>query len=466
MTRENTIQRAEALYDSGAFFDLLAQWVAHPTESQNEARDTELNAYLTEAVTPYLEQMGFSCRVMANPSAPRMPFLIGQRLEDERLPTVLVYGHGDTVRAMDGQWRDGLDAWTLKAEGDRWYGRGAADNKGQHAVNLAAMACLLEAKGRLGFNAKVLIEMGEEMGSPGLHDICELEKEALTADVLIASDGPRIDPAKPTIFGGSRGVFNFDLKLDLREGGHHSGNWGGLLANPGIILANAIASLVDARGRILVDALKPKEIPASVRQVLADLDITGSQGPEIDTHWGEPGLTLAEKVIGWNSMEILAFVCGDPAAPAHAIPPSAWARCHVRFVADTDPADFLPAVRRHLDVNGFQAVDIVPLPNNYGMATRMLPDDPWIEWALASVEKTEGVKPVFMPNLGGTLPNDAFSKILGLPTIWVPHSYGGCSQHAPNEHLLGLIAREGLRTMAGLFWDLGENAPCKRSQGS
>jgi len=50
-----------------------------------------------------------------------------------------------------------------------------------------------------------------------------------------------------------------------------------------------------------------------------------------------------------------------------------------------------------------------------------------------------------LPNVGGSLPNDIFSEGLGLPTIWVPHSYPGCSQHAPNEHLLAPVARDGLR---------------------
>ena len=45
---------------------------------------------------------------------------------------------------------------------------------------------------------------------------------------------------------------------------------------------------------------------------------------------------------------------------------------------------------------------------------------------------------------------------LGIPTIWIPHSYPGCSQHAPNEHLPAPLAREALRLMAGLYWDLGE----------
>jgi HEPN domain-containing protein len=63
-----------------------------------------------------------------------------------------------------------------------------------------------------------------------------------------------------------------------------------------------------------------------------------------------------------------------------------------------------------------------------------------------------------LPNLGGSLPNDVFADILGLPTVWIPHSYPGCQQHAPDEHLLAPVAREALQLMTGLFWDLGEQA--------
>jgi hypothetical protein len=86
------------------------------------------------------------------------------------------------------------------------------------------------------------------------------------------------------------------------------------------------------------------------------------------------------------------------------------------------------------------------------------PEHPWVRWAAASIERTTGKKPAILPTLGGTLPNDAFAELLGLPTLWVPHSYPGCSQHAANEHLLASVAREGLEMMAGLFWDLGDPA--------
>ena len=110
---------------------------------------------------------------------------------------MLIYGHGDVVRGYDAQWRAPLSPWTLTADGDRWYGRGSADNKGQHTINLAALASVLDARGgQLGFNAKLLIEMGEETGSPGLDALCRQERGALAADVLIASDGPRIAAAR------------------------------------------------------------------------------------------------------------------------------------------------------------------------------------------------------------------------------------------------------------------------------
>ncbi len=115
--------------------------------------------------------------------------------------------------------------------------------------------------GRLGYNVKVILETGEETGSPGLEAMCASEHDALAADVFLASDGPRVRASRPTMFLGSRGVFNFDLHVKLREGGHHSGNWGGLLRNPGVRLAHAIASLIDAHGRLLVTGCARHRFP-------------------------------------------------------------------------------------------------------------------------------------------------------------------------------------------------------------
>ncbi|MBS0336833.1 MAG: M20/M25/M40 family metallo-hydrolase, partial [Proteobacteria bacterium] len=243
MSRAEAISDIERYFDAGGFLADLARRVAIPTESQNPERGASLVSYLKDEMQPGLERQGFRCTILPNPNPKGGPFLVAARIEDPALPTVLTYGHGDVIRGQDEQWRKGLSPWSVTREGDRLYGRGTADNKGQHTINLAAMDAVLKKRGRLGFNMKVLIETGEEMGSPGLKDVCAGNLDLLAADVLIASDGPRLQAQRPTIFLGSRGAYNFDLSVDLRAGGHHSGNWGGLLRNPGIVLAHAIASI-------------------------------------------------------------------------------------------------------------------------------------------------------------------------------------------------------------------------------
>lgn len=454
--RAAAIAAATNWFDSGAMLAELKRRVAFRTESQNAASAAALTGYLNEDIGPSVARCGFEWSIWANPVAGAPPLLFAERREDDAFPTVLIYGHGDVVAGYDEQWADGRSPWELSVAGGKWYGRGTADNKGQHTINLAALARVLASRGRLGFNAKLLLEMGEEIGSPGLRRTCEKRAKFLSADVLIASDGPRLSAASPTIFLGSRGVINFDLSVNLRDGAHHSGNWGGLLANPGTILANAIAVLVDARGRILVDALRPRPIPDSVRDALAAIEPGEPGGPAIDADWGEPGLTPAERVFGWNALEVLAFRAGNPDRPVNAIPPRAHAHLQLRFVAGCDWRTFVAAIRAHLDAKGMTMVDVRQATTEPMEATRLDPADPWVQWASESICVTVGKPPVILPNLGGALPNDCFADVLGLPTIWVPHSYPACSQHAPNEHMLSAVAREGLQIMTGLFWDLGE----------
>jgi hypothetical protein len=120
----------------------------------------------------------------------------------------------------------------------------------------------------------------------------------------------------------------------------------------------------------------------------------------------------------------------------------------------TDIAAMTDAVRTHLDRLGLGMVAVEPW--RVMNASRADPDDRWVKFALASLERTEGSPPALLPNLGGSLPNDVFTDVLGLPTIWIPHSYPACAQHAPDEHLLAPLARQALGLMAGLFWDLGD----------
>src|SRR6202011_1782395 len=200
--------------------------------------------------------------------------------------------------------------------------------------------------GKLGFNAKFIVEMGEEIGSPDLGKGCDLNRDALKADLFVASDGPRLSAERPTLFLGCRGGIRIHLEVNLREGGHHSGNWGGVLANPATILANAISSLVDAHGRLQLDQLKPPRLSNQVRAALADVEVRPTADePALSENWGEDDLSAAERVYAWNTLEVLAMSSGNIEEPANAIPGQARAVLQLRFVVGTEYEKVTDAVR-------------------------------------------------------------------------------------------------------------------------
>ena len=467
MTRTEAIANAHKMVASGEFLKTLERRVAYRTESQNAGRSEELRAYLQTEMRAALAELDFESRVIESPSG-KSPFLLAEHKESPSAPTVLLYGHGDVVDGMAGEWRNGLNPWQTTRIGGRVYGRGTADNKGQHSINLAALRAVREARGgKLGFNAIFIIEMGEEIASPDLGKVCVSLRDELKADVFIASDGPRLSADRPTLFLGCRGGYRIHLDVNLREGGHHSGNWGGVLANPATILANAIATLVDGRGRLLMEELKPPRLSNQIRSWLADVKVEPTADePPLAENWGEAGLSAAERLYAWNTLEILAISAGSVENPANAIPGRARAVLQLRFVVGTRIDGLIEAIRAHLHEKGFPMIEVSGAQRFAASRTDF--DSPWIKWAADSIQKTAGRPPVVLPNIGGSLPNDTFADVLGLRTIWIPHSYAGCSQHAPDEHLLAPIAREGLGAMAGLFWDLGEpglppTAPAKEA---
>src|SRR6266478_4739523 len=395
MTRADAIARAHQHLHSGAFIAELDRRVAYRTESQNPERRDALRAYLEEELQPAFSQLDFSTRLVESPTG-KGPYLVAEYRENSSAPTVLMYGHGDVVDGMAGEWRDNLDPWRTTTSGNRVYGRGTADNKGQHSINLSALRAVREARsGKLGFNAKFIIETGEEIGSPDLRQVCEALRDELKADLFLGSDGPRFSADRPTIFLGCRGGIRIHLDVNLRDGSHHSGNWGGVLANPATILASAIATLVDGKGRLLLDELKPPRISNQIRATLADV--------KIEPTVGEPAMSS-----------------GNIEKPANAIPGRAQAVLQLRFVVGTRADKVVDAVREHLQRNGFPMVEVRAAQSFAASRTDF--DSPWINWTAESIRQTTGKAPAVLPNFGGSLPNDVFSDCLGLPTIWVPHS--------------------------------------------
>jgi acetylornithine deacetylase/succinyl-diaminopimelate desuccinylase-like protein len=93
----------------------------------------------TEALLGTMARSGLEPRRLATLGP---AILFGQRLVDERLPTIIIYGHYDV------QPVDPIDAWRSPpfepvVRDGRLYGRGSSDNKGQHLAQLLALRSLL-----------------------------------------------------------------------------------------------------------------------------------------------------------------------------------------------------------------------------------------------------------------------------------------------------------------------------------
>jgi acetylornithine deacetylase/succinyl-diaminopimelate desuccinylase-like protein len=168
-------------------------------------------------MAPAFETMGFEHVTLDNPVSGRGPVLVASRIEDPSLPTVLLYGHGDVVRSVASEWENGRDPYVTSREGDRLYGRGVVDNKGQHTLAMLALEAVLTERGKLGFNAKFMIKTGEEQGSPGLEKLLIEHTNLFTADAFLGFDGPRKSFSRLDLNLGCRGGVFFNLVVDLNR---------------------------------------------------------------------------------------------------------------------------------------------------------------------------------------------------------------------------------------------------------
>src|SRR5258708_1716362 len=200
MPRTDAIAGARQYLHSGEFLAELDRRVAYQTESQNPEQGEALRAYLEQELQPAFSQLDFSTRLIESPTG-KNPYLLAEYRESASVPTVLMYGHGDVVDGMAGEWRDNLDPWRTTTIDNRVYGRGTADNKGQHSINLSALRAVRAARGgRLGFNAKFIVETRGEIGASDFRQVVQQQRDELKADLVVSSDRPPLAADRPTGF--------------------------------------------------------------------------------------------------------------------------------------------------------------------------------------------------------------------------------------------------------------------------
>ena len=182
---------------------------------------------------------------------PGHPLVYAQRIEDEKKPTVLVYGHYD-VQPVDpiDLWESGPFEPTIR--GGELFARGAADDKGQVFIHFKSAEAYTETRQQLPLNLKYLIEGEEEVGSTHLDQFIESHQDLLSADAVMVSDSTMFARGIPSIGYGLRGLVYLQIDLKGPSQDLHSGSFGGTVANPAFELSRMLASMKDEKDRITI----------------------------------------------------------------------------------------------------------------------------------------------------------------------------------------------------------------------
>jgi len=411
--------------------DLLDRYIRIPTVSR------QVSPEHVQAVRDFWRGIGLDLEPLSPPSGDGTPALYAEIPGPAGAPSVLLYGHYDVQPTGDPAlwiWHDVpcfpftpayfLDGHQVEPHSlqddtlDRVQvvARGSCDNKGQHLANILGALDAARA-GTLRWTVKILLDGEEEHGSPNLEAICVHHRDRLTTDILVGSDGPK-PRNQPALLLGVRGLVGVDIVASNGQPASlHSGNYGNIVPNPVLPLAQLIA-----------------EIDDRVRDYAAEHDAFRREAAETFAEWAD---RATWKPFLWPTVNVNHLMT-DGASPnlnRTIIPRTAHAKLDVRLTPDTPPDAVTAIVERAAEQRQGQTEGISFTVRAAGMpASYTSPDHPAFDWLLRLLAEQGDGDPVALPILGGTLPNYVFTDVLDIPSFWLPAANADNQQHDINEH--------------------------------
>jgi cysteinylglycine-S-conjugate dipeptidase len=177
--------------------------------------------------------------------------VVGHAPGPEGAPTVLLYSHYDVQPAGDlSAWES--SPWELTDRDGRWYGRGAADCKGNLVMLLSALRALPRP---WPVGIRVVCEGAEEMSTGGLEALVRAEPSLFAADVMLIADSGNVEPGLPTITTSLRGTGSVLVTVRTLTGPVHSGMYGGAAPDALAALIRMLATLRDGDGVTTITGL-------------------------------------------------------------------------------------------------------------------------------------------------------------------------------------------------------------------
>jgi len=274
----------------------LAQLVAFRSVADPKQFPPDECEHAAAWVVDAFRGLGFG-DVALHPTPDGSKAVVGHRPGPEGSPTVLLYCHYDVQPPLDdAAWK--TPVWKLTEKDGRWYGRGAADCKGNIVVHLAALRALGD---QIPCTVKLVAEGSEEQGTGGLEAFIPNHRDLLRADAILVADTGNFAVGVPSVTTTLRGLANVVVTVRTLSSSMHSGMFGGPAPDALVALVQMLATLHDEDGNTTVRGLSndqkwtgaayPPEQFRADAHVLSGVDLVGD-GTVSDLLWARPALTI------------------------------------------------------------------------------------------------------------------------------------------------------------------------------
>lgn len=425
------------------FLELLKEYVSFESVSTDRSFRPQIKKQV-DWLKNLFEKKHFKVTILKGEKT--NPVVFAEYHVADDLPTTMVYGHYDVQPAeiRDG-W--GHDPFCLYETTDgRVSGRGVVDNKGQNLIHMYT-AFKLISEDRLGCNLKFLIEGNEETMNDELAGLIEANRELLSCDEIIVSDGEILGDT-PTIEESLRGGGNLTLTFKTAENDLHSGLYGSGVPSAIKEMVAFLAKTLKTNGTVVMTDFYKSVDNITQEQTIRNEKLTEIDNPE------KSGVVKSligphdfHTMVGlWPAVEISGITSGYAGIGyKNIIPGLATAKINFRLVASQSPEWFVGLFEAHLEENVPNYVDYeVSIDKTY-YPVRVDTSSKRIQNIMKLQEKIYGITPV-IKNVGGGIPVIGdFQNILGIDTILLPLGNNDCNMHGANENFRIDLIEKGLK---------------------
>jgi len=420
------------------------------------ARGTGMRA-TAEAVEQLMQRAGAGTRTFKIGSG--FPVVFGECGAGPR--TFLVYGHYDVQPV--GQltsWTSGPFAATI-IDG-KIYARGAANSKGDLVARLAAVEAYQKSFGKLPVCLRFIISGEDSIGSPSIFRFATEQADLLRAEGCIWDDGYKDSQERLVISLGFKGITFLELRVHGARADLHS-KWGAIVPNPAWRLVQALATVTSPKGVITIDGFSSHIAPISAEDAEAlkniSLDEAELKHEFRISNWlrGMRGSTLVKEHVFGPTCTICGIQTGHTeAGPKTVLPSTAMARLDFRLVPDLTPALVVELLRKHLDVRGFQDIEIIELGSS--PLAKSSSQSSVARAAIESAPEIYGAEPIIYPLDPSSGPVGAICGVNDPPTPVVSFgtSYEGSNPHGQDENLRIEDFLQNIKFFGRVIYHLGQ----------